>query len=127
MSGTAIAPTTLDLSRGRREFLRQRESLALQDVEGTVVSVEQGCLWITQEHDMRDIVLLPGMRFEIDRTGLTIVTAEEDSRFRLGPAESACGCASANAHSHASSAWQAAAQWFEHRVEQPARRWVPYF
>jgi hypothetical protein len=38
---------------------------------------------MTMERDPRDIVLLPGMSFEIDRTGRTVIAAEEDSRFRL--------------------------------------------
>ncbi len=69
--------------RRRRAYLPQRESLILDDAEGTTISVDTGCLWVTLEHDPRDIVLLPGMRFEIDRTGRTVVAAEEDSRFRL--------------------------------------------
>jgi hypothetical protein len=35
------------------------------------------------QNDTRDIVLTPGMRFEIDRSGRTLVAAEEDSRFAL--------------------------------------------
>jgi hypothetical protein len=63
--------------------LPQRESLILNNAEGTRISVDAGCLWVTMERDPRDIVLLPGMSFEIDRSGRTVVAAEEDSRFRL--------------------------------------------
>jgi hypothetical protein len=66
----------------QRQFLPSGESLLLDDAEGTVITVESGCLWLTMEHDTRDIVLMPGMRFEIDRSGRTIVAAEEDTRFR---------------------------------------------
>jgi hypothetical protein len=45
--------------------------------------VDYGCVWITLQNDSRDIVLMPGMRFEIDREGRTLVTAEEDSRLRI--------------------------------------------
>jgi hypothetical protein len=69
------------LTQGR--FLRGRTSLPLDDAEGTVISVESGCLWVTMENDPRDIILTPGMRFEVDRSGRTIIAAEEDSRFRL--------------------------------------------
>jgi hypothetical protein len=69
--------------RGRRAYLRQRESLVLDNAEGTTIAVDAGCLWVTMERDPRDIVLLPGMSFEIDRTGRTVIAAEEDSRFRL--------------------------------------------
>jgi hypothetical protein len=69
--------------RGRRAYLPQRESLILNNAEGTTITVDTGCLWVTMERDPRDIVLLPGMSFEVDRTGRTVIAAEEDSRFRL--------------------------------------------
>jgi len=68
---------------GRRAYLPQRESLILDNAEGTTIAVDAGCLWVTMQSDPRDIVLLPGMSFEIDRTGRTVIAAEEDSRFRL--------------------------------------------
>ncbi|HEY7942941.1 MAG: DUF2917 domain-containing protein [Burkholderiales bacterium] len=69
--------------RGRRMCLPQRESLVLVNAEGTTIAVDAGCLWVTMESDPRDVVLMPGMRFEIDRGGRTVITAEDDSRFRL--------------------------------------------
>src|ERR1700686_955129 len=69
--------------RGRRASLPRRESLILNNAEGTTIAVDAGCLWGTMERDPRDIVLLPGMSFEIDRTGRTVIAAEDDSRFRL--------------------------------------------
>jgi Protein of unknown function (DUF2917) len=69
--------------RSRRMVLPRRESLILNNAEGTTVAVDTGCLWVTMERDPRDIVLLPGMSFEIDRTGRTVIAAEDDSRFRL--------------------------------------------
>jgi hypothetical protein len=66
-----------------RRFLAGQSTLQLDDAEGAVIAVESGCLWITMENDPRDIVLVPGMRFEIDRSGRTIIAAEEDSRFGL--------------------------------------------
>ncbi len=38
---------------------------------------------MTLEHDPRDIVLVEGMRFEIDRPGRTIVAAKTVSTLRL--------------------------------------------
>jgi Protein of unknown function (DUF2917) len=67
----------------QHKVLRGRTTLQLDNAEGSVVAVESGCLWITMEDDPRDIVLTPGMSFEIDRTGRTLVTAEEDARFAL--------------------------------------------
>ena len=68
---------------GRSTFLPRRNTLVLENAEGTVLSVDSGCLWITLERDARDIILLPGMRFEIDRTGRTVVVAEEDAQLRV--------------------------------------------
>ena len=73
-----FSPTVL-----RRELLRRNDTLVLENASGTIVSVDRGCLWITLERDPRDIILLPGMRFEIDRNGRTVIVAEEDSRLRL--------------------------------------------
>ncbi|MEO8738880.1 MAG: DUF2917 domain-containing protein [Casimicrobiaceae bacterium] len=74
---------------GRRTFLPRRHTLVLDDAEGTVLSVDSGVLWITLERDPRDIILFPGMRFEIDRTGRTVVVAEEDAQLHLTPPVSA--------------------------------------
>ena len=67
----------------QRQFLPRRTTLQLDDAEGSVIAVESGCLWVTMQSDPRDVVLLPGMRFEIDRSGKTLISAEEDSRFGL--------------------------------------------
>jgi len=67
----------------RRERLRRHHTLVLENAVGTVIAVERGCLWITLEHDPRDVILLSGMRFEIDRDGRTVIAAEEDSRLSI--------------------------------------------
>jgi hypothetical protein len=69
--------------RSRRVSLRQREALILDHSERTILVVERGCLWVTLDNDPRDIVLVEGMRFEIDRPGRTIVAAETASTLRL--------------------------------------------
>jgi hypothetical protein len=76
-------PFDFDPVLSQQRFLPGRASLPLDDAEGTVISVESGCLWVTMENDPRDVILIPGMRFEVDRSGRTIIAAEEDSRFRL--------------------------------------------
>ena len=67
----------------RGTFLPRRGSLVLDGAEGTIISVDSGCLWVTLENDPRDVVLDRGMRFEVDSSGRTVVVAEEDSRLRL--------------------------------------------
>lgn len=71
------------LRRLRRAALRPRETLVLEDAQGTTLFVERGCLWVTLESDPRDVILVKGARFVIDRPGRTIVAAETDSALRL--------------------------------------------
>jgi hypothetical protein len=103
-----------------RRFLPSRSTLQLDDAEGTVIAVESGCLWVTMENDTRDVILLPGMRFEVDRSGRTIVAAEEDSRFGLlAPRINAKGVA----------AWMARklAAALGRRAPRRALAFVPYY
>jgi hypothetical protein len=106
--------------RGRRMCLPERESLILNNAEGTTIAVDAGCLWVTMERDPRDIVLLPGMSFEIDRTGRTVIAAEDDSRLRL---------LSEVATANRAAAWLArrAARLFARWTFRQARRIAPYY
>ena len=76
------APATSLGHRGRT-FLPRHATLVLDNAEGTVIAVDRGCLWLTIERDLRDIILVPGMRFEVDRRGRTVIAAEEDSQLRV--------------------------------------------
>jgi hypothetical protein len=69
--------------RSRRSQLSPSQVLLLDHAQRTLIVVERGCVWVTLEHDPRDIVLTEGMRFEIDRPGRTIVAAETASTLRL--------------------------------------------
>ena len=62
--------------------LRNRESLAFDDIEGTALAVTSGTLWITQEDDTNDVVLGPGDVWMVERDGLTIIEAQNDASFR---------------------------------------------
>jgi hypothetical protein len=62
--------------------LRNRQSLAFADIEGTALAVTSGTLWITQEDDRNDVVLGPGDVWMIDHDGLTIIEAQNDASFR---------------------------------------------
>jgi hypothetical protein len=70
-------------SRRSGSFLARRGTLVLDGARGTTIAVDHGCLWVTLESDPRDIVLVAGTRFKIDRDGRTIIAAEEDSQLRL--------------------------------------------
>jgi hypothetical protein len=69
--------------RSRRSLLSPREVLLLDNAQRTLIVVERGCVWVTLEHDPRDIVLTEGMRFGVDRPGRTPVAAEMASTLRL--------------------------------------------
>jgi hypothetical protein len=64
-------------------FLPRRGTLVLNHAEGSVIAVDHGCLWVTLEGDVRDVILERGMRFTIDRSGRTVIAAEADARFRV--------------------------------------------
>jgi len=69
--------------RRHGQYLPKRSTLVLDGAKGTTVTVDRGTLWVTLESDPRDIILGRGMNFRIDRSGRTIVAAEEDSWVRL--------------------------------------------
>jgi hypothetical protein len=106
--------------RAKRAYLPRRGTLVLDNRQGTVIVVESGCLWVTLERDPRDVILVKGMRFEIDRIGRTVIVAEEDSRFRLLASATRlerAGAWVARLAAHARARWRAGM----------ARRGVPYY
>jgi hypothetical protein len=112
-----IASTT---RRPRRLVLNRRKTLVLDNAQGTIVAVDRGCLWVTLERDLRDIVLAKGMRFQIDRSGRTIIAAEADSTLRLLAPETPRDrvvAAIGRAVEHALNGW----------AGRLAQRAVPYF
>lgn len=56
---------------------------SVKDAYGTEVQLATGCLWITQEHDRRDIVLQAGERLRLDRHGKAVISARRDSALIL--------------------------------------------
>lgn len=49
--------------------------------QGRRVECLAGCLWLTQEHDPRDVILEAGEGFTIDRAGDTFLSALGDSSY----------------------------------------------
>ena len=56
--------------------LEPGELVRLDDADGITLRVTRGALWITQERDVRDIVLTAGDAYTIERRGLTVVEAQ---------------------------------------------------
>ncbi|HWQ40267.1 MAG TPA: DUF2917 domain-containing protein [Burkholderiales bacterium] len=61
-----------------------REGLiALRQARGARILCLAGCLWITQEGNLKDEVLRPGESLTVQRDGLTLITALTPSSVRL--------------------------------------------
>ena len=52
-------------------------ALSLQDAFGRDVTCVEGCIWLTMQGDSRDVVVMRGETFAIDRNGLTVVVAPD--------------------------------------------------
>lgn len=57
--------------------LAKRGIFTVPDGEGVGVECRSGCVWITLDHDRRDIVLSPGERFVGDQHRRMLVSALE--------------------------------------------------
>ena len=67
--------------------LAKSQAVTLTDAKGSLVRCLRGGLWITQDRDLRDIVLAPGESFAIDRSGPAIVWALAPSSVDMRAAE----------------------------------------
>ena len=63
--------------------LTKRQTLSLRDGAGVRIEARCGVVWVTQDHDVRDIVLRAGESFTLDAPGQAIVQALEPARLRL--------------------------------------------
>ena len=70
-----LNPLSLPLAKGRL--------LRIEPGRGQRVECLSGCLWITQDHDTRDIVLNPGEGFTLDRPVAALLSALTDSRLMV--------------------------------------------
>ncbi len=56
---------------------------ALRDAQGHQLTCHQGCLWVTLDHDPRDIILEPGQSFTLPDSRRAVIYALEDSRLAV--------------------------------------------
>jgi hypothetical protein len=59
--------------------LAARSVHRIEGAAGVTVSCERGAVWITQENDWRDLVLVAGEATLLDRPGLALVYALKDA------------------------------------------------
>jgi Protein of unknown function (DUF2917) len=62
-------------------LLKRGQLQRLEDARGSLVLCLSGTLWLTQEGDSRDIVLEAGDEARIERDGLSILSAMNDTSF----------------------------------------------
>jgi hypothetical protein len=75
-----------DLINGARLLAKDHIRHVRAD-KGRRVELLSGSLWITQDGDLRDIVLGPGEGFDFDRRGDALLSAFADSRYLVLDAE----------------------------------------
>lgn len=63
--------------------LAKHQHMRLADAKGWTISVLSGELWITQDGDVRDIVVGIGEDHVLDRNGLALLSALGDTRFLI--------------------------------------------
>ena len=63
--------------------LNERDTISVVDGKGARIAVVDGSVWITQEHDPRDVMLRPGQSFTLDRNGTAIIEALADAEVAL--------------------------------------------
>jgi hypothetical protein len=67
--------------------LERRTLLGVRDGAGQTILCLKGMIWLTQQNDVRDIVLSAGESFTLDRPGLALLYALRSSYATiLGPA-----------------------------------------
>jgi len=77
--------------------MTERDTITVVDGKGARVAVQRGKVWLTQEHDTRDVLLRTGESFTLDRDGTAIVEALADAEvnFDAPDAETTATVASA--------------------------------
>ena len=104
--------------------LKSGELAELRDVRGATLRVTRGTLWVTQDRDVRDVVLRAGDVWTVEREGLTLAEAQGDATFCVvGGAARRVGRAGA-----AATYRERLAVWFSALARNGReRRFVPYF
>jgi len=65
--------------------LKPKQLLKVRRGSGHAIVCHSGSLWVTQHRDPRDIVMGAGESFALDRNGLVLVQALEQSAISIAP------------------------------------------
>lgn len=68
-----------------RVSLAWGQPLTVADGEGTCITSRRGAVWITQDNDIRDVVLYDGESFQLDHPDLAIVQAFDTAEVFVRP------------------------------------------
>ena len=68
-----------------RVSLQWGRPLTVSDGKGTCITARRGTVWITQDNDLRDVVLSGGESFMLEQPALAIVQAFESAEIVISP------------------------------------------
>ena len=68
-----------------RVSLQWGRPLTVSDGKGTCITARRGTVWITQDTDLRDVVLSGGESFMLEQPALAIVQAFESAEIVISP------------------------------------------
>jgi len=68
-----------------RVSLRWGRPLTVSDGKGTCITARRGAVWITQDNDLRDVVLSSGESFLLEQPELAIVQAFDSAEIVVSP------------------------------------------
>lgn len=84
------------LNRQSALLLERWQTVELVDARGATARVERGCVWVTTNGAVRDVVFGAGQAFTVDRNGPTLLHAEAPTEIQIdspAPASSLHGIA----------------------------------
>ena len=103
--------------------LTKGDLLELADARGTTLRVTRGMLWVTQERDLRDVVLSAGDTWTVERHGLTVGEAQGDAAVVV----IGSGLVEASVRNRRVRWQDRLAKWLERTADRHLRRaWVPH-
>jgi hypothetical protein len=79
----AAAPARQRRRASAEHTLLKSRTVALPASRGLRIDCLEGCLWITQDGDPRDVVVQSGQSFTVDRDQRALVYAMEAARVRV--------------------------------------------